>query len=86
MLNQKKIYSLLLLFILIGPVFISPNAYSVTVDGEIEEILESKNNIPADPISNDIAPSTSTKQSVVDYDKFYLRNPKLFHLDLLKLK
>ncbi|MCG3257695.1 MAG: hypothetical protein KAU62_16445, partial [Candidatus Heimdallarchaeota archaeon] len=63
MINQKKIYSLLLLLILVVPMLISPNQYQV--DGEIEELSESINNIPAiDPISNDVNPSTpATKQS-----------------------
>ena len=77
MLNQKKCFSILLLVMLVGTMFIVPElTYPVDLDGEVEELLESKNNIPAlDSISNEID-SSKTKQSVIDSSikRFYIVN------------
>ena len=70
MFNLKKIESLLLLFILVVPMFISPNAYAV--DGIIEETIESNTNpLVIDSISNDINPSTTEIKQDIDYNTAY---------------
>ena len=69
MISKQKCFSIVLLLMLVNVIFIVPSSVPL-VNEEIEEKIVSPDNLLIDPISNEISPLTSTKQSI-DYDTIY---------------